>query len=258
MSKTLGGSLFTYNCKSMDYCFVEAIQCLKDLCDQVSIVDCGSDDGTCDELAKLNFDNCGVLYLDKKDWVAQNGKEKLNFFTNLAKDQLITDYHISNQADEIIDPDSFPFIREAIETGAEGFLCRRHHLWNTPYQMLNVIQSRKPASTEIIRLAKLKYRSVGDAESLECQPFSLEYLDKIIFWHLGYVRNPEIMKRKVVFMQEQVFQMDHDKKLDLADSFRPLDYFNESDLIPIRKPLPHYVQAWAEARYPDVPKPTFK
>ena len=59
-------------------------------------------------------------------------------------------------------------------------------------------------------------------------------------------------------MQEKVFQMDHDKKLDRADSFQPFDYFNESDLVKIKKPLPHYVQAWAEARYPNVPKPTFK
>lgn len=262
---TLGGTLFIYNGKSQDYCYMEAIKCLKDLCDVVVVVDAGSTDSTQDDLATINGGNCGVTYLDGKEWSEQKGKEKLNYFSNVALDILTgcahIDYFCNLQGDEIIHEDSFPFIRQAMETGAEGFLTRRHNLWRDPYHQLNVVQSRKPCSTEIIRLAKPTHRSVGDAESLECQPFNLEFLDKIEIYHMGFVRNPFIMKKKIIHMQEEVFQMgQHDKKLDLAENFQPMDYFNEDDLIQIKKPLPKYVQKWAADRYESshVYPPTFK
>lgn len=247
----LGGTLFVYNGISQDYCFKEAIECLRDLCDVVVILDAGSTDGTQEVLKEITPD-CTLILMNGEEWAMQNGREKLNYFTNLAIDRLpIVDYHFNLQADEIIHEDSFPHIRKAMETGADGFLTRRHNLWMDPYHQLNVVQSRKPCSTEIIRLAKPSHLSVGDGESLECAPYNLDFLDKIEIFHMGYVRDPHIMKKKVIHMQEEVFQMgQHDKKLDLSDKFEPMDYFNETDIIPIRKPLPKYVQAWAEKRYP--------
>lgn len=261
---TLGGTLFIYNGKSQDYCYMEAIKSLCDVCDIVVVLDAGSTDGTTEELES----NRGyyLTILDGSEWQEQKGKEKLNYFSNKALDYLLSlqvnlDYFINLQGDEILHQDSFPFIRQAMETGAEGFLTRRHNLWRDPYHQLNVVQSRKPCSTEIIRLAKPTHRSVGDAESLECQPFSLEFLDKIEIYHMGFVRNPFIMKKKIIHMQEEVFQMgQHDKKLDLAENFQPMDYFNEDDLIQIKKPLPKYVQKWAADRYDSIHvyPPTFK
>lgn len=252
----LGGTLFIYNGISMDYCFREAIRCLCELCDYVVVLDAGSTDGTQEELQ--NNRGYHLVCLEGTEWQEQKGKEKLNYFTNKALDELLRfypdiDYHINLQGDEIIHHDSFPFIRQAMETNASGFLNRRYNLWKDPYHMLNVVQSRKPCSSEIIRLAKPQYRSIGDAESLAIDPpLNIDFLDKIEFYHMGFVRNPLIMKRKVIHMQEQIFGMDHDKKLDLSDKFEPLDYFSEDDLVPIRKPLPIYVQKWAEERYPNI------
>lgn len=45
MGKTLGGSIFVYNGIKQDYCFIEALECLHALCDQVAIC-YGGDDGT--------------------------------------------------------------------------------------------------------------------------------------------------------------------------------------------------------------------
>lgn len=255
----LGGTIFCYNAISQDYNLAESVACLKDLCDEVIVLDAGSLDGSAELVSSFADTKTKVILLSNHEWQAQKGREKLSHFTNKAIEHLTTDFQIQLQADECIQEQSFPFIREAIETGAEGFLTRRHHLWKDPYHLLNVVQSRKPASTEIIRLAKTKYRSHDDGESLECQPFSLEYLDKIEMVHLGYVRDPVIMKAKVKHMQVDVFQMaDYDKKLDLSDRFEWDHYFNSSDLIPIRKPLPKYVQQWALDRYPNITPPTFK
>jgi len=262
---TLGGTLFIYNGISQDYCWKEAIACLCDLCDIVLVLDAGSTDGTANALKReIEHDNLLKVFCDNAEWESQKGREKLNYFTNMALDELLDDsphidYYINLQADECLHEDSFPFIRQAMETGAEGFLTRRHNLWRDPYHQLNVVQSRKPCSTEIIRLAKPTHRSVGDAESLECAPYNLDFLDKIEIFHLGFVRDPYIMKKKAIAMQEEVFQMgQHDKKLDLSDRFEWDHYFNDSDLIPIRKPLPKYVTKWALQRYPNLTPPTFK
>lgn len=248
--KTLGGVLFIYNGLSQDYCFMEAIQCLKELCDQVQVVDAGSTDGTQDELRKVAGGNCSILYLDGTEWKEQQGREKLNYFQNKAKELLTTDYYVVLQGDEIIHENSFPAIRSAIETGKEGFLCRRYNFWRDPFTVLNVEQGRKPCSTEIIRVAKRQYNSVGDGESIECHPYSSEFLDKIEFFHFGFVRDPYVMKKKVIHIQEEVFLTPHDRRLDHSDKFEWDDYFEEVDLKPLHKSLPKFIQRWAAERNP--------
>lgn len=251
MSTSLGGSLFCFNAISQDYCLTEAIICLKELCDAVVIVDAGSSDCTTDELRKLEDDKCKVIYLDGTEWKEQQGREKLNYFTNKAiveLEKMGMDYQINLQADEIISEDSFPWIRKAIETGAEGFLNRRWNLWKDPYHILNVPQNRKPCSTEIIRLTKTKYRSVGDAESIDCQAI-YNFLNQIVIFHMGFVRKRDIMKYKVIHMQEEVFQIEHDKRLDVAEEFRPMDYFAPEDLVGIHEDqLPKFIKEWARER----------
>lgn len=255
---TLGGTIFGFNVVSQDYSYEAAIQSLKDVCDFVTVLDAGSTDGSQEELKKFDDKKCQVILLDGSEWKEQQGKEKLSYFTNRALDLLPpVDFHLNLQMDEVLHPDSFPFIRQAIELDVEGFLSRRHHLWRDPYSMLNVVQSRKPASTEIVRLARPSHRSVGDGEGLECAPFNLEFLDKIEFFHTGYVRDPYIMKKKVRHMLNEVFLMDTDKKLDLSDKYEWWHYFNESDLVQIKKPLPKYLTKWALDRYPDITPPTF-
>lgn len=246
--KSLGGSLFIFNGESMDYSYKEAIVCLKELCDHVQIVDAGSTDSTPDELQKLEDSKCSVLYLDGTEWKEQQGREKLNYFTNKAIELLTTDYQINLQGDEIIHEDSFPWIRKAIETGAEGFLNRRWNLWKDSYHILNVPHNRKPCSTEIIRLTKTKYRSVGDAESIDCQAI-YNFLNEIVFWHFGFVRKHDIMKKKVIHMQERVFQIERDKRLDASDVFDPMAYFSDEDLVGVHEDqLPKYIKQWAMER----------
>lgn len=246
---SLGGSLFIYNGESQDYSFIEAITSLKELCDHVVVVDAGSQDRTAEMLKKLEDGKCQIVYLDGSEWAIQKGKEKLNYFTNKAIELLTTDYQINLQGDEIIHESSYEWIRKAIATGAEGFLNRRWNLWGDPYHILNVPHNRKPCSTEIIRLTKTKYRSVGDAESIDCQAI-YNFLNEIQMFHTGFVRKPDVMKRKVIHMQEEVFGMDHDKRLDNADVFVPGDYFSQSDLVGIHEEqLPKIIRPWAKERY---------
>lgn len=247
--KTLGGSIFIHNSIKYDYHVVESILNLKELCDKVVVVDAGSSDRTIDLIMPLADDKCKIVVVD--EWDQQHGREKLNYFTNKAIELLDTDYNINLQSDEIIHEDSFKWIRIAMEEGMPGYMCRRYNLWKDPYHMLNVEQGRKPCSTEIVRLAHTKYRSVGDAESLGCDQVYIDYLDKIEIFHFGFVRKRDVMKSKVKNMQINVFEMaGYDQKLDLHEVFEPMDYFSEDDLVPIHKPLPKVIQQWAKERMP--------
>lgn len=249
--KTLGGTLFVYNGLKHDYCVLEAIQNLKEFCDKVIVIDAGSTDGTIEAiyLKGLIDDKCQLHIIE--EWDQHHGREKLNYFTNRAIELLDTDYNFNLQADEILHESSFPWIRKAMEDGQEGYMCRRYNLWVDPLHMLNVEQARKPCSTEIVRLAKTQYRSVGDAESLDCPQVYIDYLDKIEIFHMGFVRKRDVMISKVIHMQKDVFEMaDYDRRLDKSPVFDPMEYFKPEDIIPIHKPLPKVIQKWAEERMP--------
>lgn len=241
--KTLGGALFVYNGVKFDYCFEEAIEALMDLCDQVCIVVVKSDDGTEEKVRNLCPDK--IIVVDEELWNATHGKEKLSYFSNIAIANLDTDYVIYGQADEIFHENSFDVIRKAIEEDKEGFMCTRYNLWRDPFSMLRVEGSRNPCSPQVIRLAKRQYRCIDDAESIGVPSVSFDYVDKIEIFHLGFVRHRDVMKAKVRHMQEKVFEMDYDKRIDEYDVFNPMQYFNEEDLVPIPKALPKYVQEWA-------------
>lgn len=256
MSKTLGGATFIRNGIQFDYNFKETITCLCELCDHVVVVDAGSRDGTQMLLYKMNLlhANLTVITLNEDDWNEQHGRQKLSYFSNIALGALDTDWNFYLQCDEVIHEKSFPFIREAIEDDAvNAYMVRRHNMWKDPYHILNVEQSRKPCSTEVIRLARSQYRCVDDAESLGADGvLSIDYLNKIEIYHMGFVRKREVMKAKIINMQEQVFEMaGHDAKLDRQDLFKWDDYFSESDLVPLSsttKTLPKFILEWAKTR----------
>lgn len=252
--KTLGGSLFIRNGIEFDYNFLESIACLCELCDHVVVVDAGSDDKTNEVLhhVKDYYQNLSILFLDKAHWDDQHGSQKLAYFTNIAIQGLKTDYQINLQSDEIIHEDSFPWIREAIETGKEGFMAHRINLWGTPYHQLDVPHDRMPCSDYVIRLAKTQYLSTGDGESLDVHPIDESFADKIEIYHLGFVRRREVMKAKISHMQKNVFEMEnHDPKLDTMEVFDPYAWFSKEDLKPISKKLPKFITEWAAERAKD-------
>lgn len=257
--KTLGGSTFVWNGVSQDYNFIETMDCLYELCDQVS-VSVGGNDGTTEKVfAWAKNKKPGkvlVTYITKEDWDAQIGREKLSYFSNLAIDKLETDWNIYLQSDEIIHEDSFEVIRHAIECeNVESFFCRRLNLWKTPYQVLNVPQDRKPCSTEVIRLAKTQYKCVGDAESLGVISVHIPVdIDNIMIFHMGFVRDKVKHLEKIRHIQTEVFLWgDFDVKAKDCAEFQPDRWFDpEKDLIPIPKPLPKFIQKWADERYPDL------
>lgn len=248
MSNRLGGTLFIRNGVQFDYCFKEAIECLKQFCNEVIVVDAGSDDGTVEILKSLEDNKTKIIYLDKEEWESQHGREKLNYFTNKAIEQLTCEWNFCLQADEILTERSYGAVREAINSNiGEAYMCTRVNLWGSPYKQLNVPQNRMPCSFQIIRLAKSIYRSFGDAESIDAQ-CKFDFVDKIRIYHYGFVRKKEVMKAKIVNMQRDVFQVPVDEKLKDMEVFDSTAWFSESDLRLIDEPPPLIIREWISSR----------
>lgn len=248
--KTLGGFAFIRFGVRYDYCFKESIISLCESCDKVAIVHpTHKDDGTSDILEQLEekYDNLDVYTLSGRFWEDMKGKTKLANFQNIAAMLLNTDYQLLLQGDEILHEDSYRWVRRAVESGEEGFLCSRINLWGSPYMQLNVPQNRMPCSPQVIRLTKKGYFCYDDGESIAA-PAIPNFIEHIRIYHMGFVRRKEVMKDKIINMQEAVFEIDHDKKLDGMDVFDWKAWFSESDLKPIGEPLPRIIRDWAMAR----------
>jgi len=103
----LCGTLFVFNGRLYDYCYIESIKCLFEFCDYVVIV-AGGSDGTLEEVNLIAEEMKGkvsVIKILNEEWEAQTGKEKLNYFTNIAiqeADRLGFEFQFNLQADEIV------------------------------------------------------------------------------------------------------------------------------------------------------------
>lgn len=252
MSKTLGGSLFIRNGEKYDYCYKEAIQCLLEFCDKVVVCVVPTEDKTSEMVHDIWCDNQSrmkVRMVNDAYWYNMEfqNKHRLSIFTNYAIEMLDTDYVFNLQGDEVVSPESYPWIRRAIEDGQEGYLCSRINLWGSPRTQLNVPHHRKPCSTEIVRLAKTCYRAYDDAESLAA-PVVDSFLDKIKIWHMGFVRKREVHPAKIREMQGNIFKCGVDSKLEGMEVFDPLKWFGPDDLVPIEGELPPLIQRWASER----------
>lgn len=253
MNKLCGISIVR-NAVKYDYCIKEAILSLLGVCDYVIVGYVESDDGTLEILKSIESGRLKILYLTEADWNMYNDKYRLSYITNIVlqeADRLGFTYSLYVQADEVLSERSYEPIRKAMAEDQEAYMCSRINLWKSPYYYLDVPQERKPCSTEVIRLAKVNYRAVDDAENIGAPVGNILY-DDIVIYHMGFVRKREIMKSKIINMQQGVFAMEnYDAKLDQCEVFNPDLWFSNNDLKIINQPLPELIKQWASERVYD-------
>lgn len=255
---SIGGTLITHNCLQYDYCLGASLSSLLAVCDQVSVVDGKSNDGTFEYLQALqesiNWNSntpVGGKYpflLVQCDWKPSPLGVWLSELTNIARNNLSTDYHVSIQADEVIHEDSFETIKALASQGFCASVARLN-FWKDHQ---HIIPPGQRCGSRVVRLAPLAVPSVGDAENLE--PAFKNYDSEVKIFHYGFIRNPILLAAKAIPMQQAFFNH-HDPIFDeviargangasaLTDPKFPTAV-PETGLIPYKGSHPKFAHHW--------------
>lgn len=255
MPKTLGGSLFIRNAIRYGYCLTEALDSLYALCDEISILECGSDDGTEKLLSEwvLGKGTSKKIIVEYgHPWEVTADYKRLAILANIAKSRLTTDWHFMLQADEVIHESSFGTIRRLIEGKATGYYCRRLNLFRSPDFHVRLDSNKKPCGDVVCRLAETRFDALLDAESLAVDGrLDSRHTDQIVIFHYGYVREGDLLIAKAMDMlswffgpnsavDQRIVKMKED-----GNVFKPEVYFSQDDVSPIPLPHPSFSQALA-------------
>lgn len=258
MSK-LGGVLFVMDGVKHDYPFTEAIKCLEEFCDVVCVVVVRTGDGTAQIVQKISGPSTLVREYEYSDWNVreQHGSVRLSYYTNkgikVLEEQGCT-HVFSLQADEILHESCYDLVKELVKSDSGKYVnyhCTRFNLWGSPHTYLSNPENGDPCSPIVCRLAKLPAVAYGDAESIGSGcggETNTKAIEHIRIYHMGFVRDPMIHPAKIKHMQENVFGMDSDKKLEGMTKFNPWAWHSPKDTEFIHENLPLLIQKWAALR----------
>ncbi len=212
MVKISGFSLIRNGIK-FDYPFLESWRSLIPLVDEFILnVGVGDDETRARAHAFAEQEGQGKVKIFESVWPLDDPEKRkagliLSEQTNLALDRCTHDWCIYLQADEVLHEADQGLIREAIEVAAkrpeiEAIVFEYRHF----YGSFNVIQETRSSYRREMRIIKKSSgaRSVGDAQSFRKPDQSKLHalLSKARIFHYGWVRTPEAMKEKTVFMDQ--------------------------------------------------------
>lgn len=216
----ISGFTIIRNGMEFDYPFRESIRSLLPLVQEMVVnVDRGTDT-TYQELEKLRQEHPSVAWkIVESHWPFDNPEKRkggliLSEQTNLALDQCTHDLCFYLQADEVLHEADYPQIQKAAavlasDKAMDGLLFDYVHF----YGSFDVVQTGRSAYRREVRLIRKSSgaRSVGDAQSFrkaEGQKLTVYYptKGKVRVLHYGWVRPPEAMKEKTVFMDSLYHQ----------------------------------------------------
>ncbi len=211
MEKISGFSLVRNGVK-FDYPFLESLRSLLPLVDELILnVGIGDDEtlSICTRFAEE--EGAGKVKIFESEWPLHDPEKRksgiiLSEQTNLALDRCTHDWCVYLQADEVIHEADLEVIRRGIHhaarEGLEALVFQYRHF----YGSFNVIQNSRSAYRREMRVIRKSSgaRSVGDAQSFRKPDGSKlrAVLTQARIFHYGWVRTPEAMREKTVFMDQ--------------------------------------------------------
>lgn len=251
MSKNnIGGSIFVHNAVEFDYCIAEAIKSLAGFCDEISVLDASSTDGTIDILRSLKQKYSFTL-TEGISWDIVKGKERLSILANIAKDKLNTEWQFMLQADEVIHESSYESIKNFCQEGLNDVaLCTRFNLWGDFNSYIRPDSMYLPCSHEIFRLGKKDLNTFNDGESLLCTTRTRKNMSSEIFiFHYGLMRKNFI--HKVISMGTWFFGNPDHRYVNMKEKNTGFDAYSiipKEATVPLPINHPEIMQEWIEER----------
>jgi len=262
-SNKLCGHVLVHNAIEYDYCVVESVRSLLPVCDAVLVLDCSSTDGT-DQLLLSHFkSNKRVHIITGQKWEVGYGGEgrRLRVLAEICRQHVAKNFgwQFMLQADEVLHECSRRAIRQAIASNLAGaYYCQRIDLFGSmdtclaidPYIFYG--KPYQPMPLEITRLGHTTRRVVRDACYIDQTKSSREYVNDIMIFHYGYVRDRMKMVRRSVDLYEwyfgKVFEHPCAEWLRNDQPFDPSHFHPSNHLRPLPANHPRVARAWVEAR----------
>jgi len=209
----VSGFTVVRNGLSFDYPFLESLRSFLPLVDQLVINVGSSEDGTISAVKKFTEEEGqGKVEIFESLWPLDDPVKKregiiLSEQTNLALDRCTGDWCVYLQADEVLHESDIPTIKKEMEESwtdqrIEALVLNYTHF----YGSFDIVQESRSAYRREVRVIKLSAdpRSIGDAQSFRTRDgrkLRARLSDARVF-HYGWVRPPETMREKTVFMDK--------------------------------------------------------
>jgi len=195
----IAGFTFIRNGVIYDYPFLESIQSLLPLCDELIIAVGRSDDNTLEQIKSLKSSKIRIIETIWNDELRKSGTI-LSQQTNLALDQVAGDWAVYLQADEVLHEKDYSAVRNAMNTyrninEVEGLLFNYKHFYGS-YGYIGDSRRWYRREIRIVRPSD-KVRSWGDAQGFRIggRKLRVKLIDAAVY-HYGWVKPPDIQQLK--------------------------------------------------------------
>ena len=195
----LGGTIFTHNCLTLDYCLDLALRSLLDVCDEVVCIDAESTDGTLEYLSDMGVkDRRLTIGLAKWKPIPDGKGQWLSDLGNTALSLMRSPYHIALQADEVLHEEDYGKIRECANRGGQ-YLVHRLNFWK---DSRHIVPPGKVCGHNICRMGPKTSKFIGDAENIDLNAQPVGQSSVRIF-HYGFIRKAEAQIIKGIKMESE-------------------------------------------------------
>jgi glycosyltransferase involved in cell wall biosynthesis len=195
----VSGFTFVRNGVKYDYPFLESISSLLPICDEVVVAVGQSEDDTLERIKSIQSSKIRILET-VWDETNRNGGTILSQQTNLALDQITSDWAVYLQADELLHEKDYPAMIEAMKRykeskEVEGLLFNYNHFYGS-YQYIGNSRRWYRREIRVVR-PTIGVRSWGDAQGFRIngKKLHVKFVDAAIY-HYGWVKSPEIQQLK--------------------------------------------------------------
>jgi glycosyltransferase involved in cell wall biosynthesis len=195
----VSGFTFVRNGVKYDYPFLESINSLLPLCDEVVVAVGQSEDDTLEKIKSLHSPKIRILETVWDESIRKGGTI-LSQQTNLALGHMTGDWAIYLQADEVLHEQDYLTMKEAMlrykdTRVVQGLLFNYKHF----YGCYNYIGDSRRWYRREIRIIRpnIGVRSWGDAQGFRIngKKLHVKLIDAAIY-HYGWVKPPEIQQLK--------------------------------------------------------------
>lgn len=239
MRKGISGYVMVRNGLILDYCFIEAIKSLLPVCDEVVVCDSDSNDGTSDALLKMASEQPKIRLLNKP-WTDPVGRPTWWVeWINWTRGQLAYDHQLQLDADEVLGPESYSRIQQALDR-SECLWFQRLNFWGSAQTIALSGQSDLGIGDGVARFGPTSLYMPSD-EPLTPEPeirvrAGRQFDPVLCIYHYGFLRRREALIAKTRACLRAWFDIT-DERVEKADR----EGLEVTDCVQFERPLMPFV-----------------